>query len=249
LTLHIIKAMNRASFTWTENGETKRFREVTREDELYARFYIDPIKLLKVDWYVGADPNQPGRPRCMTPAAINFDPTTTPGDALAGIARLAHRGVRRAVLEWIRTHPDQTVPFLAQVGKDDRYRRHFSPLYDAIRLMMQRVTDAPVISILEVEAVLQRRSQEVLAKASRLTEEASKVHQERVAREAWVLDMIKKGDSVERSHWLERMPPMTTVQTKPRSGRQARSRSRSRGPSGSQTRNPSSAPPPKRLRK
>jgi len=74
----------------------------------------------------------------------------------------------------------------------------------------------------------------------RMTREAASINLDRLAREAWVESMLMRGNTVERSHWLDRMPEMSKVQE-----RFSRRRSWSR----TRTRMSSTAPPSKRLRR
>ena len=104
---------------------------------------------------------------------------------------------------------------------------------------MNLVSSVPVLEVPEVESVLSARSYEIMKTTKRLTQEAVTIHTERLAREAWVESMLVKGNTVERSHWLDRMPVMSKVQDR-FSGRRSRSRTR--------TRTPSTAPPSKKPR-
>ena len=78
----------------------------------------------------------------------------------------------------------QSKPVLQRIGTDPGYMKHFSPLYDAIRLMMNRVSSTPTIEVPEVEAVLLARSQEIMVTTQRLSREAEATHAGRLSRDA-----------------------------------------------------------------
>ena len=64
------------------------------EDELYARFYITPEKLLNVDWMAPTTPTKTGlgRPRGMEPPALKIDLLRMPGDKISGFAKDIDQG-------------------------------------------------------------------------------------------------------------------------------------------------------------
>ena len=58
-TANSIKAFIQAGYTWEEAGHTKTFKDITLEDESYARFQIKVPKILTIDWTKPADLTQP----------------------------------------------------------------------------------------------------------------------------------------------------------------------------------------------
>ena len=251
--IHSLKSINafiQAGYTWEEAGHPKTFKDITPEDEDYARFQLKSTRFLNTDWTRSANTDQPdlGRPRGLTPPAIKLDPGLTEADTIPGLARIAARSVRGAVLEWARLNPSMVNQFLQRIGTDPGYMRHFSPLYDAIRLMMNRVSSTPTIEVPEVEAVLLARSQEIMITTQRLSREAEAIHAGRLSREAWVESMMQRGNMVERAHWLERMPGMPRSQHRP-PRRRSRSKSKGWARDESQDRTPFSAPSSKKFRR